>query len=153
MIEYYANIAEIVGAILVVATLAFLILEIRHNTRALRATTIQAVMQSEMALASFLVDNAETWEKVLAGTPLEPGIEMRKGIITFNVYMLDTENRYHQHLAGLLDSKSREGRRNTLPEIVALPIFTEWRRSFGARSHAADFLALIDDVAAKTLEN
>ncbi|MDH3990589.1 MAG: hypothetical protein OEV34_15755 [Gammaproteobacteria bacterium] len=43
-LEYVANIAEIVGVILVVVTLVFLSLQIRQNTQALRSTTIQAVM-------------------------------------------------------------------------------------------------------------
>ena len=150
MIEYYANVAEIVGVILVVITLAFLTLEIRHNTRALRATTIQAVMQSEMALSSFLAKHADTWEKVLTGAPIDAGAEMRKAIIIFNVFMIDTENRYHQSLAGYLDSGSWESRLGLLPEMVQLPIFAEWRRSPGGRSHAADFLALIDRVTMQT---
>ena len=77
---------------------------------------------------------------------------MRKAIIVYNVYMVDTENRYHQYLAGSLSVQSWEGRKDTLPEFVALPIFQEWRKSFGGRSHAADFLALIDQVAATARE-
>jgi hypothetical protein len=144
VIEYYANVAEIVGVILVVVTLVFLTLEIRHNTRALRATTIQSVMQSEMALSNFLAEHAETWEKVLTGAQIEAGAEMRKAIIIFNVFMIDTENRYHQFLAGFLDAQSWESRKSTLPEMVQLPVFPAWRESPGGRSHAADFLALVD---------
>jgi hypothetical protein len=150
MIEYYANVAEIVGVILVVVTLAFLTLEIRHNTRALRATTIQAVMQSEMALSNFLAEHADTWEKVLTGEPLEAGAEMRKAIIIFNVFMIDTENRYHQFLTGFLDAQSWESRKSTVPEMVRLPVFPAWRQSPGGRSHAGDFLAFIDGIEANT---
>ena len=153
MIEYYANIAEIVGVILVIVTLAFLTLEIRHNTRALRATAIQAVMQSEMALSSFLAEHADTWEKVLTGAQLEAGTEMRKAIIIFNVFMIDTENRYHQSLTGFLDAQSWESRKSTVPELVRLPVFPAWRQSPGGRSHAADFLAFIDELAAQAREN
>ena len=58
VLEHYANIAEIVGVILVVVTLVFLTLQIRQNTRALRLTTIQTVMQSELAKMPILVENA-----------------------------------------------------------------------------------------------
>ena len=144
MIEHYANIAEIVGVVLVIITLAFLTLEIRHNTQALRSTTIQAVMQSEMAFSSILTDNHETWDKVLSGAPLKQGAETRKAIILYNVFMIDTESRYQQYTLGYLDAQSWEGRRDTLPAIVRLPIFALWRKSFGGQSHSKDFLAMLD---------
>lgn len=95
-LDYYANIAEIVGVILVVVTLVFLTLQIRQNTRALRSTTIQSVMQSEVAMMSILVENADTWEKIISGMPLASGEETRRAIVLFNVYMIETESRYHQ---------------------------------------------------------
>ena len=144
MLEYYANIAEIVGIVLVVVTLVFLTLQIRQNTKAIRSTTIQAVMQSEMAFSNILVDNAATWEKVLTAAPLESAAETRKAIVLFNVFMIDTEVRYHQFLSGYLDAQSWKGRLSTLGDVVKLPIYPTWRRSLGGQSHAADFLRLLD---------
>ncbi len=146
-LDYYANIAEIVGVILVVVTLVFLTLQIRQNTRALRSTTIQSVMQSEVAMMSILVENADTWEKIISGMPLASGEETRRAIILFNVYMIDTESRYHQFKAGYLDAQPWDGRLGTLPYVVRLPIFELWRASPGGASHAADFLTLLDGLA------
>jgi len=146
-LEYYANIAEIVGVILVVVTLIFLTLQIRQNTRALRSTTIQSVMQSEIAMMSILVENAATWEKIISGMPLASGKETRKAIVLFNVYMIETESRYHQFKTGYLDAQPWDGRLGTLPGVVRLPIFELWRGSAGGASHAADFLALLDEMA------
>ena len=144
MLEYYANIAEIIGVVSVLVTLVFLILQIRQNTQAIRSETIQAVMQSEMALSTLLVEHADIWEKVLSGVPLADGPEARQAIILYNCLMIDTETRYHQHLSGFLDAQSWQGRLNMLPKMVSLPVFPAWRQSFGGRSHAADFLELID---------
>jgi len=134
-LEYYANIAEIVGVILVVVTLVFLTMQIRQNTRALRSTTIQSVME-----------NAATWEKIQSGTPLASGEETRRAIVLFNVYMIETESRYHQFKTGYLDAQPWDGRLGTLPGVVRLPIFKLWRSSPGGESHAADFLALLDEL-------
>ena len=79
MLENIANIAEIIGVTLVLVTLVFLTVQIRQNTRAIRSTTIQAVMQSEMALAHILINNADVWNRVLAGEILSEGEEMRRG--------------------------------------------------------------------------
>ena len=148
-IDTYANIAEIVGVILVVVTLVFLTLQIRQQTKAMKATTIQEVMQTELAMMSILAENAATWEKILTGAPLAPGEETRKGIIIFNMYMIDTEHRYHQYNTGFLDTQPWEGRLGTLPIVVGLPAFDLWRASPGGQSHAADFLALLDEIKKK----
>ena len=145
-LDYYANLAEIIGVVIVIVTLVFLALQIRQNTRALRSTTIQEVMQSEIAMMSLIVENAGVWEKIITGAPLSAGEESRKAIVLFNVYMIETESRYHQYKTGYLDAQPWEGRLGTLPHVVRLPIFELWRASHGGASHAADFLALLDDL-------
>ena len=59
-LDQYANIAEIVGLVIVVVTLKFLTRQIRQGTKAIRSTTIQAVMQSEMAFSQILVEKSDT---------------------------------------------------------------------------------------------
>ena len=145
-LDYYANVAEIIGVIVVIATLIFLALQIRQNTKALRSTTIQEVMQTEIALMSLIVENAGVWEKILTGAPLADGEETRKAIVLFNVYMVETESRFHQYRSGFLDAQPWEGRLGTLPNLVRLPIFKVWKASYGGQSHAADFLAMLDDL-------
>ncbi len=145
-LDQIANIAEIVGVILVVVTLAFLTLQIRQNTAALRATTIQAAMQSEMEFANILVRDADIWDKVLSGIPLSERVETRKGIMLFNIFMIDTESRYHQVNAGFLDEQAWTGRMGTMWDVVRLPIYERWRHSMGGLSHSADFLKMLDDL-------
>ena len=144
-----ANIAEIVGVVLVIITLAFLTLQIRQNTQALRATTLQSAMQSEMKFASILLTDAAVWEKVVTGAPIASGEETRKSILLFNVFMTDTESRYHQFNAGNLDARAWSGRLGTMPEVVKLPTFKLWRNSLGGLSHSSDFLKLLDELAAE----
>ena len=148
-LAYYANVAEIIGVIIVIVTLIFLTLQIRQNTRALRSTTIHSVMQSEIAMMSVIVENAAVWEKIVTGAPLSDGEETRKAIVLFNVYMIETESRYHQYKYGYLDAQPWEGRLGTLPGVVSLPVFQIWRASAGGQSHAADFLQLLDDLVEK----
>ena len=95
-LDQYANIAEIVGLVIVVVTLKFLTRQIRQGTKAIRSTTIQAVMQSEMAFSQILVEKSDTWDKILSAQPLANGAEIRKAIVLFNVFMIDTESRFHQ---------------------------------------------------------
>ena len=146
MLANIANIAEIVGVTLVLVTLVFLTVQIRQNTRATRSTTIQAVMQSEMALAQILAGNADVWNKVLAGEALSDGEEMRRGIIVYNLFMIDAETRFHQFKSGFLDEQPWQATLRTLPPLVGLPIFAGWRESIGGIRHSKDFLDLIDEI-------
>ncbi len=145
-LDQYANIAEIVGVVIVVVTLVFLTLQIRQGTKAIRSTTIQSVMQSEMAFSQILVENSDTWDKILSAQPLSNGAETRKAIVLFNVFMIDTESRFHQFQSGYLDAQSWEGRLSTLPEMVGLPVYQLWRKSMGGLSHSADFLSLLHNL-------
>lgn len=145
-LEYVANIAEIVGVVLVVVTLVFLTLQIRQNTQALKATTMQAAMRSDMEFASTILPYAATWDRVLKGAPLEEGEETRQAIILFGNYMTDTESRYHQYKAGYLKAQAWEGRLETTADFVRLPIMEQWRLSPGGRSRATDFLNLLDSL-------
>jgi hypothetical protein len=149
-LDYYANLAEIIGVFIVIVTLIFLTLQIRQNTSALRSTTMQAASQSEMDFMSIIVENVATWEKLIKGEPLASSVEERKAIVLYNVFMIDTESRYYQYKAGYLYARSWESRLATLPDVVALPIFEQWRKSLGGLSHSADFLKLLDDMAQRT---
>jgi hypothetical protein len=144
-LDQYANIAEIVGVVIVIVTLVFLTLQIRQNTRAIRSTTIQAVSQSEMSIAKILIENSDTWNKVLTAEPLAVGEETRKAIGLFNVFMIDTGHRYQQYNTGYLDAQAWEGRLATLPEVTNLPVYQLWKTSLGGMSHSADFLELLEN--------
>ena len=145
-LEVFANIAEIVGLALVLATLIFLTLQINQNTKALRSTAFQAVLQSEMAFATLVAEHASVWDKMMTSTALDSNEETRRAIILFNMYMIDTESRYHQFKTGYLESQAWEARHTTLPHFLALSIYEHWRDSLGAKSRSADFLELIDEL-------
>jgi hypothetical protein len=147
-----ANVAEIIGVILVVVTLIFLTLQIQQNTRALKATTTQNVMNGETAMMSVLVEHADVWDKIQSGAPLTPGAETRRAIVLFNLYMIETESRYHQYNIGYLDAEPWNGRLRTLPGVVCLPTFKTWRQSLGSQSHTAEFLQLLDGLVASSKE-
>ena len=149
-LDQIANIAEIIGVILVVITLVFLTMQIRQNTQAIRATTMESAMQSEMGFAALLLQEAGVWEKILTGAAVAEGEETRKSILLFNVFMIDTESRFHQFSIGYLDAKAWEGRYgSSLRTFIRLPTYELWRASIGGMSRSADFLQLMDDLVSE----
>jgi len=142
-----ASIAEIIGLVALVPSLIYVGLQIRTGNRETRAATIQSTLSSEMEMIAVLTENAAVWDKVVTGEPLSDGVETRKGILLFKLFMTDSENWYLQFKAGFLESQVWESRLGVLPELVSLPIFESWRPTLGARNHSADFLELLDNLA------
>ena len=69
-LDYLANLAEISSGIIVVVTLVFLVVQIRDNTKALRATSIENFYNGYLELtadANRVPDLAEAVQKALTG--------------------------------------------------------------------------------------
>ena len=144
--EAIGAIGEIIGAIAVVASLIYLAGQIRHNNHRARSDSLQSVLQSEMNFVSIVLENADVWDRVIAKETFSDRVEQRKAIALYNLYLLDSANRYYQHKTGYLQDQAWEGRRDTLYEFVKLPMFTIWRGSLGAMGHSKEFLELIDSI-------
>ncbi len=142
-----ASIAEVVGAIAVVVSLIYLSIQIRAGTKATKAAAFQAVAQSEMDFASIVIENAGTWEKIVTDAPLSEGQETRAAIVLYNLFMLDSERRFHQYNSGYLEASAWEGRLRALPLLVKFSIFERWKTSLGGMAHSADFLELLDELS------
>jgi hypothetical protein len=145
----WASIAEIIAAIGVILSLAFVGLQINEGNQETRAATIQAASDAEGAMITTFINHSDTWDKVVTGAPLESSAEIRKGINLYNYMMIEAENRYYQFNSGFLETTIWEGRLSGLEGMTKLPIFKLWRESFGASNHSTDFLELIDSFAEK----
>ena len=95
-------------------------------------------------MVSVLIEHSATWDKVVTGAPLEPGEETRRAINLFQMGMLDSASRYRQFREGYLAQGVWDGQLATLPEMKKLPIYDQWRASFGGQSQDAEFLELMD---------
>lgn len=106
----------------VIVSLIFVGFQLSEANRETRATNTLLALSSEMDLTMAFVNNAAVWDKVVAGAPLAPGEEMRKGIVLFNLLMLESANRFRQLNAGYLDPELWEARKRILPILVKYPI-------------------------------
>ena len=137
-------IAELLAALGVIISLIFVGVQVRKSNAEARAATMQATTDTEMSMIAIFADNAEVWNKVNSAIELESGTEMRRGILLFNLLMIDYENRFHQFQAGYIDEQAWRRRLNLLHYLKSLPIFEPWRASPGGKSRGSDFLELVD---------
>ena len=145
-------IGEVIGALAVVASLIYLASQVRHNNRLARNDSLQTVLQSEMNFASIIIREAEIWDRLIAGETFTDKEENRKATILYNLYILDSANRYYQHSSGYLRDAAWEGRKRTLHQLVNWPMFETWRHSLGASGHSKEFLEVIDQIKAEEIQ-
>ena len=137
----WSSIAEIAAAIGVILSLIFVGFQIKEGNEETRASTMQAALETEMAFQSEILRYSDTWEKIASGTPITDSVEIRRGIILYNMLMTTQENRYHQYQAGYLDNMPA-----SLYRTVQHPFFEVWRTSVGADSRTPEYLELIDNM-------
>lgn len=148
-----AAIAELMAAIGVIISLIFVGVQVRKSNAEARSATMQATTDTEIAMVATHADHVETWNKVVTGVPIEDSVELRRGILLFNLLMIDYENRFHQFQAGNLDVRSWSQRLEILHQLVILPIYDHWRKSPGGRSHGAVYLDLVDEISQNVNES
>ena len=82
----------------------------------------------------------------------EPGAETRRATIIYNLFMIETETRFHQFQLGHLGEPAWQARLRTVPLMVRLPMYSVWRESLGGQSHSEDFLELLSRIHTESTE-
>lgn len=129
-LEQLAALGELVGGLGVIATLLFLALEVRSNSRILRANAKSAGMESfarynEMAATDPLL--APIVQRVLQGdgAPLDE-VEQLRFTLAVRALIQRMEAQYFQYREGLVDEDYWTQRRVWLKGYLDQPALREW---------------------------
>ena len=143
--EAIGAIGEIVGAIAVVITVAYLAVQIRQNTQTVRASTFQAISDSSQGRLFALqnVENARVW-RIGMSEPLKLNEDERMlYILMLAATARGWDNLYYQHRSGLLDSSQWGGYAKTIKAFVNTAGFRYfWQHRMGQFS--AEFESFVE---------
>lgn len=118
--EAAGAVGEIVGAIGVIATLAYLGIQTRNNTKAVNASTFQAnteIWQTwYLALAG--ADAPEAYARGMVGSPNIDGASFQKFWMVCRTLFLNFENQFYQYRNGVLDRDAFDGYERALCSMV-----------------------------------
>ncbi len=108
-LEQFANLAEIVGVIIVALTFIFLTIQLRQGTLALKAATVQNLQNQTMTVYGMLLDDMEIFIKGMRDPSALSGVEKGKfnALLTVNFHAL--QNAYFQIQSGAYDARMQEG--------------------------------------------
>lgn len=149
--EAISAIAEIIGVIAVVVSLAYVSMQIRQNTKVARAATRQAIAESTENLGNDLINNgeiAEIFVKHINGEELSPVESLRLQARCYRD-MAHWENIHYQFGEGLVSGDQWVGFRRNLAALLAIDIYRDYWDS-EAFHYSDAFRAEVDSILKET---
>jgi hypothetical protein len=123
-LESLGNLGEFIGALAVLASLVYLALQIRQNTRTVRSATHQSWVSNMAEVNMLLPQNGEFARVCLAGSE-DPGKLDPAEQLQFNTYLIQLFNGYEaiyfQFLDGTVDAIYWSTKVRSLRAVLANP--------------------------------
>jgi hypothetical protein len=148
--EAIGAVAELLGAVGVIASLVYLALQIRQNTRSLHANTFQTVADSSIHRMMNLAQDDELADRFIRGM-IDPSDLQGHVRFQFDLLMRANfkgyENYFYQHTKGMLDDESWNAQKEIIRVSVSPPGAPIW---WGQNRHLFrhDFGQLVDSLLA-----
>ena len=123
------NLGEILGAVGVVVSLLYLAIQIRQNTRSVRASTYQAFSESFGDFRNLLIGNERLgaiWLKGLHSRSVLPDPERAVFDVLLMNFLRGVEVSFYQEANGLLDERFYRGWVDEALNIWRLPGPRDW---------------------------
>ena len=122
--EAMGAIGEVVGAVGVIATLAYLATQIRDNNKMMRATTKQDMAAQTQNMTLFAFDHAGIFSKVLAGAELTAEEQTQIRMFARGVFRV-WESYCYSRETGLFDDVEWRAFTNTITRIMKVPAYRD----------------------------
>jgi hypothetical protein len=150
-------IGEVVGALGVIVTLAYLAIQIRQNTASARVSTTQAILEAVASFSDLCASDMELGRVFLDGienqTSLSRDEKIRFHFLMMS-YMRRMENFYQQGESSYLPAKDWAGIRLNFFEVLVQPGSQAWWKKYSTRfnSHFATWASEeVSKIAASSL--
>lgn len=135
--DQISAVAQIVGVVAGIASVIFLILEIRRNSKAIEGSTVQALMAMEQSLFTYLADHSDLYVRGCADFAALSNSES----FSFNRYVGAYMSLYYaafkQVEQGLIDAEVWVAYQNSMRTNLGRPGFAACWASFAAHYPAS----------------
>ncbi len=127
--EAIGAVGEVLGALGVIATLGYLAVQIRQNTRAVRSDTSQTIADSRVEFLASVTDDADVARIFFSGLvdfeSLE-GTDRGRFFLLMTRFAAIMENAFYQHRRGTIDSEQWARALETLRGFMVTPGWQHW---------------------------
>jgi hypothetical protein len=135
----------LLAAIGVIISLIYLAIQIRQNTKAVKATAYQDSVAASRDLNLAVLTNPELSELALREDAIEvaSGEDRRRMSLLLNVFLKNFESQFYQYQQGLLEDHLWSANRANLCRLATRPGFAMWWQQTGL-AFSPGFKALVD---------
>lgn len=128
MLETLGNLGDFIGGIAVVVTLAYLAIQIRQNTRSVRTSSRQDVVDSYRTINRLLLDPsvARSFSTGLVSYPNLPFAERSRFSALMNEHTLFFQSAYALFESGQLEDETYNAYRDWIATVIASPGGLAW---------------------------
>ena len=144
--EAIGAVGEVAGAIGVIATLLYLSVQIRQNTRAMRGATQDAITERKQYELRWSSDIASAWRRSLTEPEELTEQESWQMIEWLTAAFIARQNEYFQFKQGLLDEESWDASERIIRMTLGNPWSRNWWREWGPQAFTKPFIAVVNRV-------
>jgi hypothetical protein len=108
--DQISTIAEIVGVIVVVASLVYLALQVRQNTSAIRSSARETFLAALQNCNSFALEHSDIWHRAAFEGEMLEGEELTRYITIVHSALNAYEALYSEYLVGNVEREFWEGK-------------------------------------------
>ena len=147
-----AAISEIVGAIAVIITLAYLAVQIRQSNDLLRSESRQALVTNDVTSLGANITNSDVFKKYVFEENLSAEEQLRMSFM-FTLDLRNREFEYFQFKNGLLDEETWLAYRHVVAINHSTTLGRKWWETVGRGIVDPEFAQLVDELLADAVPN
>jgi hypothetical protein len=147
-LEQYAYLSQIIGVILIIASLVYVSRQLHQNTEMLKSQSRHALLTNDKAAIQAAINERDLFELLAKPEPLSFQDQFRFTMLTI-MSLRDREYEFFQYRAGAVDEAAWLSYR----EIARLMLDSErkrrWWKKIGKNFFDPEFVAMIEEINAK----
>jgi hypothetical protein len=128
-VQDLGSLGELIAAVATIATLVYLAIQIRQNTRSVRAATHHSLTTSVHALHGMVANNESLAHIYFTGSrdrkALQPEERLRFDALLRSVFLW-YEDFFYQNQQGMVDGQTWRAREEELLALLSRPGIAEW---------------------------
>jgi hypothetical protein len=142
-LEQLANIAEVVGVLLVIASLIYVARQLRQTTEALHAQSRQSVLTSSQAELFALMNDPALAQSFSDGRELSPEENVRLHLY-LSALVRAREFSWLQFMNGQIDETQWATELVVMQNILGTALTRRWWETMGRHTFGAEFVNFVD---------
>ncbi len=144
--EAVGAIGEVLGAVGVIATLAYLSVQVRQNTRAIRGSTLNAVTQYQQFELRWSADNSSEMLKAIHTPDEMSEDDVWKVSEMLTALFVARQNEYSQYNDGLLTDEDWRSREGIIRVTLSIAWVRHWWRTFPKETFNSGFVERVEKI-------